>query len=111
HWSAMSSPMTNGWTIDAKIDALAATPASADTVYATAGGHIFVTFDHGANWQQHDILGFTDHFAGLLVDPTDDQIAYAVRDRFTGGSQTGGHVFRTDDGGVNWLDISADLPN
>jgi photosystem II stability/assembly factor-like uncharacterized protein len=76
------------------------------TVYASAGGHIFVTFDRGANWQQRDVPGLSDHFAALLVDGASNMIAYAVRDRF--GS---GHVFRTIDGGQNWTDISGDLPN
>src|SRR5262245_8563408 len=41
-----------------------------------------------------------------MVDPTNSQIAYAVRDRF--GS---GHVFRTTNGGLLWTDVSGNLPD
>lgn len=40
------------------------------------------------------------------MDPANNQIAYAVRDRFDGG-----HVFRTTNGGQSWTDISGNLPN
>ena len=110
-WNPLT-PGLSGWTVDENtpIDSLAAAPSDLDTIYASAGGHILVTFDHGDNWQQRDIPGVTDHFRALLVDPTNNlnanQIAYAVRDRFGGG-----HVFRTTDGGQSWTDISGDLPD
>jgi len=87
------------------VDSIAAAPSDVNTIYASAGGHIFVTLDRGLNWHQRDIPT-VDHFAALVVDPTNNLIAYAVRDRFTGG-----HVFRTTDGGHNWTDISGDLPD
>ncbi len=107
NWSPLSTPGVGGWTVSANIDSIAAAPSDADTIYASAGGHIFVTFDHGTSWQQRDVTGLAGpHFAALLADPTNNLIAYAVRDRFDGG-----HVFRTTDGGQNWSDISGDLPN
>ncbi len=102
-----SPTQMNGWTVGDNIDALAAAPSDVNTIYASAGGHIFVTFDDGANWQQRDVAGLGDpHFHALLVNPTNNLIAYAVRDRFDGG-----HVFRTTNGGQSWTDISGDLPN
>ncbi len=66
-----------------------------------------MTTDRGSTWQQRDIAGLADpHFRGLLVDPLNARVVYAVRDRFDGG-----HVFRTADGGQTWSDISGDLPN
>jgi photosystem II stability/assembly factor-like uncharacterized protein len=81
------------------------------TIYASAGGHIFVTFNANATpssvvWEERDGGLPLDRFPGLLVDPTNNQIAYAVRDHFDGG-----HVFQTTDGGLTWTDISGDLPN
>jgi photosystem II stability/assembly factor-like uncharacterized protein len=100
HWT----PISTGWS--ANIDSVAAAGSDRNTVYATAGGHIFVTFDDGATWQQHDVAGVTDHFQKLLVDPGNNLVAYAVRDRFGAG-----HVYQTTDGGQNWADISGDLPD
>jgi photosystem II stability/assembly factor-like uncharacterized protein len=107
-WSPISTPEQDGWTISDNIDALALATSDMNTIYASAGGHIFATFDRGANWQQRDVAGPPDppHFRSLLVDPANNLVAYAVRDRF--GS---GHVFRTEDGGQNWADISGDLPD
>jgi hypothetical protein len=75
-------------------------------MYATAGGHIFVTTDRGATWHERNVLGATDHFAFLLVSPTASMTAYAVRDRFGGG-----HIFRTANGGQSWTDLSGNLPD
>jgi photosystem II stability/assembly factor-like uncharacterized protein len=105
-WRPISTPGSGGWTVSSNIDSLATAAADRNTIYATAGGHIFVTFDDGLNWQQHDIPGVTDHFQDLEVDPADPLTAYAVRDRFGGG-----HVFQTTDGGLSWTDISGNLPD
>jgi photosystem II stability/assembly factor-like uncharacterized protein len=96
-----------GWTSTEAVDSVAAAPSRAETIYASASGHIFVSVDRGLNWAQIDVQGLADpHFSALLVDPRDSQVVYAVRDRFDGG-----HVFRTADGGVNWTDVSGNLPN
>jgi photosystem II stability/assembly factor-like uncharacterized protein len=105
-WRAISAPGTGGWTVSSNIDSLATAAADRNTIYASAGGHIFVTSDDGLSWQQRDVPGVTDHFQDLQVDPTDPLTAYAVRDRFGGG-----HVFMTTDGGLDWTDISGALPN
>jgi photosystem II stability/assembly factor-like uncharacterized protein len=103
-WTILSTPGSGGWTATEPIDAIAAAASDVKTIYATAGGHIFVTFNHGSSWHQRDIPGFTDHFADIQVDPSDDKIAYAVRDRF------GGQIFRTADGGMSWTNITSDMP-
>jgi hypothetical protein len=105
-WNAISTPGASGWTVADRIDCLAVAPSDARTVYASAGGHLFATTDGGTGWRQTDILGAADHFQGLLVDPANAAIAYAVRDRFGGG-----HVYRTVDAGLTWADISGDLPD
>ncbi len=106
HWTPISTPNTNGWTTGAAIDSVAVAPGDADTLYASAGGHIFVTNDHGATWMQRDVPGYTDHFFDIKVDPNDPQTAYAVRGLFGGG-----HIFKTTDGGQTWTDISGNLPD
>jgi photosystem II stability/assembly factor-like uncharacterized protein len=105
-WHAISQPGQGGWTATGTVDSLAVAASDSNTLYASAGGHLFVTFDDGADWQQIDIPGATDHFQDIQVDPSDHLKAYAVRDQFGGG-----HVFRTTDGGQTWADISGNLPN
>jgi photosystem II stability/assembly factor-like uncharacterized protein len=109
-WKPISTPGMNGWTVSTAIDCLATSKSDPNTIYASSGGHIFVTTDDGQHWTERDIPGFTDHFRSIQIDPTNSQIAYIVRDRFTAGSQTG-HVFETRNGGLTWKDISGNLPN
>jgi uncharacterized repeat protein (TIGR01451 family) len=93
----------------APIDALAVAKSNGQTIYVSSKGHIFVTLNDGVTWNQRDIPGFSDNVQDMEVDPTNSQIAYATRARFTGAS--GGHVFKTTDGGLTWTDISAGLPD
>jgi photosystem II stability/assembly factor-like uncharacterized protein len=105
-WYPISTSNVGGWSSNARIDALALAQTDYNVVYASAGGHMFVTLDHGATWLQRDVPGFTDHFRALAVEPLSAQIAYAARDRFGGG-----HVFLTTNAGQTWQDISGNLPD
>lgn len=106
NWVGLSSPNQNGWTTSAAIDSVAVAPSDPDTLYASAGGHIYVTNNHGQTWMQRDVPGYLDHFFDIKVDPNDAQTAYAVRGLFGGG-----HIFKTSDGGQTWTDISGNLPD
>jgi photosystem II stability/assembly factor-like uncharacterized protein len=105
-WSPISQPGQGGWTTSSNVDSLAIAASDENTIYASAGGHLFVTFDDGASWQQRDIPGVTDHIQDIQIDPANNLTAFAVRDRFGGG-----HVFITTDGGQTWTDISGNLPD
>jgi hypothetical protein len=113
-WATIGGPGADGWppcTVCDNIDSLAMDPSdattSANTIYVSAGSHMFVTFDHGATWLQRDIAAVDNpHVRSLVVDPDSKMTAYAVRDRFGGG-----HVFRTMNGGQDWMNISGDLPD
>jgi photosystem II stability/assembly factor-like uncharacterized protein len=109
-WKPISTPGMNGWTVSTAIDAIATSKSNPNTIYATSKGHVFVTTDDGMHWTERDIPGFSDHFHDVEIDPTNSQVAYIVRDRFTPASQTG-HVFVTHNGGMTWKDISGNLPN
>jgi photosystem II stability/assembly factor-like uncharacterized protein len=105
-WTPISQPGVGGWTVSSNVDSLAVAASDANTIYASAGGHLFVTFDDGVTWQERDIPGATDHIQDIQVDPANNLTALAVRDRFGGG-----HVFKTTDGGLTWADVSGNLPD
>jgi hypothetical protein len=119
-WAPISTPGAGGWpaALTNPIDSLAVSASSPNTIYAVerdANGHphVLVTFDDGASWQERDIPGISSqfvHIAELDVDPTNNLVAYAVRDQFNDPSAAG-HVFRTADGGQTWSDISGNLPD
>jgi len=104
--------MQSGWTVDNVIDSVASAASDANTIYAGAGGRIFVTRNHGQAWTEtfpanHDAaIRFTD----IHVDPNDARFAFTVAANY-GDLTGGGHVFVTFDGGANWQDISGNLPD
>jgi ELWxxDGT repeat protein len=110
NWIPISTPGSNGWNgTSAPISSIAIAPTAPNTIYATAGGHLFATTNDGGSWQGIDIPNFTDSFAYLTVSPSDSHTVFAVRDRYTGGP--GGHVFESTDGGRDWTDVSGNLPD
>jgi hypothetical protein len=123
-WTPISTPQqvdkkgqvlktTNGWATTAGVSSLAVAKSNGDTIYAATGdGHVFVTSNASAPggaaavlWSLRDV-GPSDGVLGFEVDPTNDQIAYAV----VGGTGHG-HVYRTTTGGKSWTDISGNLPD
>jgi len=102
-WAPISTTNLNGWTTTGNIAALALAPSSPTTIYASAGGHLFVTTNDGAAWTQHDA---PQTLTTLLVDPANSLICYGLTSTF--GIP---HVYKTIDGGVTWNSISGNLPD
>ena len=102
-WAPISTTNTNGWTTTGAINALAVAPSSPTTIYASAGGHVFVTTNDGAAWTQIDT---PNPVANLLVSPTNSQTVFAVTSTF--GVP---HVFETTNGGTLWTNITGNLPD
>jgi hypothetical protein len=78
-----------------------------------------VATNYGGTWHQVSLTGLPNRFlAGVTIDPADGtgRTAYAVVNgfsrRFTEGPGAGrGHLFRTTDGGVSWVDVAPTLPD
>lgn len=129
NWTAIGIPGVNGFnnifvvngvTFTIPIDAIAVAPSDPKTIYVTAGGDVFVTrtgtSGASTSWTQTPAPGgFADTFSSIAVDPADPNTAYIVRNAFAGGALfaagSGGHVFKTTNGGASWTDISTRLPN
>jgi photosystem II stability/assembly factor-like uncharacterized protein len=106
-WKQIATTNTAGYNTTADVAAIAIAKTNGNTVYvASDNGDIWATTNDGVSWSQINISGVSDHIANLLVDPTNSQIVYAVRDEFGGG-----HVFQTTNGGTSWTDISGNLPD
>ncbi len=106
-FNPIGSPGTNGFNPnDNVVDCIG---VNGSTVYASAGGTIYVTTNDGASWTPRPISGATDEQSDIYVNPHDALDVIATRPRFNGAA--GGHVFRSNDGGATWMDISAGLPD
>jgi hypothetical protein len=105
------------------ISALAVAPQSSiqGVYYAgTDRGEVFVTLDHGADGMPERDTGLPVAFPGVVInglainprdptpaDPNPFLTAYAM----LSGTGIAGHVWRTTNGGLNWTNVSGNLPN
>jgi photosystem II stability/assembly factor-like uncharacterized protein len=113
NWQPFNAGFGNPATAPANfvILTLAIDPATPQTVYAgTAGGGVFKTTNSGLNWQPFN-AGFGNPATApanfviltLAIDPATPQTVYA--------GTAGGGVFKTTNGGLNWLLFSSGLTN
>jgi photosystem II stability/assembly factor-like uncharacterized protein len=113
-WSAIS-PVLDSYacgtsTCTAPISALAISPLNDQFMYAGDDlGHVFTTFDGGADWFTNPSFFCPDSMVtSLAIDPNDYNTAYATCAGFTAG---GRHIYKTTDEARHWIDISATLPD
>jgi hypothetical protein len=114
-WTAMSPDLTDGQHPSGSLSygtltAIAASYNNLTTVYTGSDdGNVQVTFDGGATWNNIS-AGLPDRYVtSLATVPTDDNIVYVTFSGF-GELDYDAHVFKTEDGGQNWVDISSNLP-
>ncbi len=105
----------SGWTTGNPGDAVAISSTNGgNTIYAANGGYfassslIRVSTDGGTTWSTRSLPSGAGRVNEIQIDPTNDQIAYAVTSTFASNP---GHVWRTTNGGVSWTNISGNLPN
>lgn len=91
------------------ISAFGGSDSQAGYFYAgTSDGHMWVSPDGGTTWQPA-MQGFAGSGApvnAVFVSPKDPRVAVAVV-----GGRGAGHVFRTTNGGLFWMDLSSNLPD
>jgi len=106
-WTAISSDLTSGTPYAVRSMRIA--PSDDQVVYAvTNDGRLQVSTDGGANWTLRltGLPGWRRITREIVIDPTDDEIAYLAVSRF-GADQ----VLRTEDRGATWTAIDGDLPD
>lgn len=86
-------------------------PSNTDVIYVGCdGSEVWVTDDYGATWAQiSDELPYR-WVTRIAVDPYDPATAYVTFSGLKWNSPEP-HVFRTNDMGQTWTDISAGLPD
>ena len=108
-WRSIKAPI--GSTQAHTITAIAVAPGDSDViVVGHANGNVYRTTNGTASaptWDRIDDagVGANRQCLGLAIDPDDHGVVYAS----FGGYQPG-NVWKTDDGGASWADISAGLP-
>ncbi|PTY02351.1 hypothetical protein DB346_09590 [Verrucomicrobia bacterium LW23] len=77
------------------------------TIYA-AGKELFRSTDHGATWKQVSRFNNGMAVVGLAVNPNDPKTIWVSCSVWNGNAKGG--VFKTTDGGANWVEITGDIP-
>ena len=112
NWTPFSSDLTNGdqGANFGTITTIAVAPSSPTVVYAgTDDGNVWVYRPFNGQWA-NITAGLPQRWVTrLAVDPADHQIVYVT---FSGlrWNEPISHVYRSENGGTSWADISGDLP-
>ena len=87
---------------------LAVAPSDPAYIYVTNGSAIHKTTDGGGNWSvvSYPLAG-TNAITYIAVSPSDPNKIWITRSGYSPDSK----VYRSDDGGANWIDLSPGLPN
>ncbi|HPF10696.1 MAG TPA: T9SS type A sorting domain-containing protein [Flavobacteriaceae bacterium] len=115
-WTPISPDLTDGLHPSGSLSygtltAIAASYLNLNTIYVGSDdGNVQVTFDGGASWTNIS-NGLPDRYiTSIAISPSNDLIAYVTLSGF-GVLDYDPHVFKTIDGGQNWMDISSNLPS
>ncbi len=114
-WIPISPDLTNGPPtgnqVYGTITTIALAPSDPDVIYVgTDDANVWVTTDGGTSWVKISTSLPTRWITRVAVDPNDAAIAYVTLSGYRYDEYLP-HVFRTTDSGINWLDISSNLPD
>jgi photosystem II stability/assembly factor-like uncharacterized protein len=116
-WTAISPDLTGGDPHPedpypfGTVTTVAAAKSDPMVLYAgTDDGRVWFTQDRGGSWTRATDPDLPNRWVTrVAVDPTNADIAYVTFSGFRNGEATP-YVLQTSDGGVNWTDITGDLP-
>ncbi len=112
NWNAISTDLTGGnhGANFGTITTIAVAPSDASVLAAgTDDGRVWVSADGGGDWTRVDAQLPERWVTRVAFDPADAALLYVS---FSGlrWDEDPGHVYRSDDLGASWLDITGNLP-
>ncbi|MGH2750154.1 MAG: WD40/YVTN/BNR-like repeat-containing protein [Actinomycetota bacterium] len=115
-WAPISPDLTGGPGRDTlypygTLTTVAAAASDGQVLYAgTDDTRVWTSKNGGAAWERVDDELPERWVTRVVVDPDDEELAYATFSGFRSGDDEA-HVFQTTNGGESWIDISGNLPN
>ncbi|NWF88911.1 MAG: T9SS type A sorting domain-containing protein [Ignavibacteriaceae bacterium] len=109
-WTAISGDLTGDGTGDNgnTISTVVVAKGNSNVIYAgCSNGRVQVTTDGGATWNLRNSGLPVAYCTRIATEPNNPSTAYATFSGFTAGSK----VYKTTNFGVNWTNISSNLPN
>nr|NQU93252.1 T9SS type A sorting domain-containing protein [Bacteroidota bacterium] len=113
-WSAISNDLSNGPgqfnQTYGTITTISVSPVNDQVIYAgTDDGNVWVSQNDGDNWAKISDELPLRWVTGVAADPYDEATAYVTFSGYRYDDYLP-HIFRTNDFGQTWTDISGDLP-
>lgn len=114
-WSVISPDLTDGQhpsgsTSFGTLTAVTSSHLNLNTIYTGSDdGNVNVTFDGGATWENISAGLPNRSITALAISPVDDNVIYVTISGYR-SLDYDPHVFKSEDGGQNWIDISSNLP-
>ncbi len=102
-WETVGDPVLIG---TSDLEQLAIAPSNSDKLYASKGRTLYVKEPGVDEWQTISTPVFQD-ITDLEVDPLDEDVVYISYAGFLENKK----IYRSDDSGENWTNISSNLPN
>lgn len=115
NWTAISPDLTNGSgggnLTFGTIISISISPIDTDTIYVgTDDGNVWITNDGGGNWTNISSTLPNRWVTKVLASRSDLNTVYVTFSGYRYGEDNG-HVYKSDDSGANWTDISSGLPD
>lgn len=112
-WSSISTDLTNGPGVNltyGTITTISVSPANTEIIYCgTDDGNVWVSLNNGASWEEIN-TGLPDRWVTrMAADPIEENTVYITFSGYRWDDYLP-HIFKSDDQGENWLDISSNLP-
>lgn len=112
-WISISPDLTNGYTGSrpGTISTIDVSPVNTNIIWVgTSDSRVWVSMDNGSNWTDVSEELPNRWVSRVVADPNEENVAYVT---FTGlkWADPEPHIFRTDDNGESWTDISSNLPD
>ena len=101
-WKKISNNLTGG----RNLHAITIPEGNSSIIYTSAGANFYYTQDGGGEWKSSYIPG-GNTINEIVASDYDPKLVWVV----TGGYTEGHKVFRSNDYGKNWTNISGSLPN
>ena len=115
-WTAISPDLTDGQHPSGSLSygtltAIASSYNNLNTIYTGSDdGNVNVTFDGGSNWENISNGLPNRYITSIATVPSNNLTAYVTLSGFS-DLDYDPHVFKTEDGGQNWIPIAGNLPN
>jgi photosystem II stability/assembly factor-like uncharacterized protein len=115
NWTVISPDLTDGQhpsgsTSFGTLTAVESSYLNLNTIYTGSDdGNVNVTFDGGGTWENISSGLPNRSITALAISPVDDDVVYVTISGYR-SLDYDPHVFKSEDGGQNWIDISSNLP-